>query len=69
MITMQLRLVRQEQPSWTNNECLREARRRSEREMVAAADAIEARQRLQDARGRGAAGHSLAPADRAPTGF
>lgn len=35
-------LLRQEQPTWTPHEVLREAKRRSEREMIGAADAIEA---------------------------
>jgi hypothetical protein len=43
--TMQLRLIRQESPEMTPHEQLREAKRRCEREMVHAADAIEANER------------------------
>ena len=51
-ITRQLELVRQEQPTWRNNECLREAKRRCAPAMVAACDAIEAKQARRRRPGR-----------------
>jgi hypothetical protein len=55
LIQLHLALIEKEQPEMTPHEQLSEARRRCAAAMVAAADAIEAeqaRQRLQDGRGR-----------------
>jgi hypothetical protein len=53
-IALELEAVKREHPEMTPRQALQEARRRSAPTMVAATDAIEAkqaRQRLQEARG------------------